>query len=288
MRRTTYGFRFPDFPPHIMTLHGIGWEDIQDPSYDWDGLRREDRGALFQYTLSGEGRLEANGTVYTVGKDTGFLLYFPGRNRYYFDASSEKPWEFIWIMLQGTDTAVHWDRLLGAFGPVVELKPDASPIAQWHRLYKDISEGGLRDPYELSVRVYEWLLSWEGLAEGKHRKSVVPKPYEDAKRYIDAEFRRPLTLEEIAAAAGVSKYHFCKMFQRYYGLPPTQYVTKKRIEAAALDLRRTDRPVAHVAAACGFDNGSYFGKVFRRIVGVTPMQYREGKGSLPVDELIIE
>ncbi|MEO1679987.1 MAG: AraC family transcriptional regulator [Pseudomonadota bacterium] len=75
-------------------------------------------------------------------------------------------------------------------------------------------------------------------------------------------------------AAGRSQEHVCRQARRYLGLSPTQYVNRIRIQHAAMLLAGTDRPLAEVAADCGFENLSYFHRLFRDQYGTTPRSYR--------------
>ncbi|MNG27780.1 HTH-type transcriptional activator RhaR [compost metagenome] len=69
------------------------------------------------------------------------------------------------------------------------------------------------------------------------------------------------------------------------GITPFEYLNRVRIEEAAELLGSSALTVAQIAAATGFETTSYFGKVFRRYVGMTPLQYREGRHDWNVDRL---
>lgn len=75
-------------------------------------------------------------------------------------------------------------------------------------------------------------------------------------------------------ASGRSKEHVCRQTRRYLGLSPTQYVNRIRIQQAAMLLAGTDTPLAELAADCGFENLSYFHKLFKQQYGATPHSYR--------------
>ena len=80
--------------------------------------------------------------------------------------------------------------------------------------------------------------------------------------------------EGFLAAAGRSQAHVCRQTRRYLGLSPTQYVNRIRIQHAAMLLAGTDRGLPDVAADCGFENLSYFHRLFRDQYGTTPRGYR--------------
>jgi AraC family transcriptional regulator len=94
--------------------------------------------------------------------------------------------------------------------------------------------------------------------------------------YIEEHLGAAPTLAEIAAVAGLNPYHFARQFKAATGLPPHQYVITRRVERAKHLLREgTDSSLAEVAARAGFYDQSQFSHHFKRVVGVTPGQYRK-------------
>jgi AraC family transcriptional regulator len=93
--------------------------------------------------------------------------------------------------------------------------------------------------------------------------------------YIEEHLDSAPTLAEIAAVAGLNPCHFARQFKAATGLPPHQYVITRRVERAKHLLRAgTDSSLAEVAARAGFYDQSQFGYHFKRLVGVTPSQFR--------------
>lgn len=82
-------------------------------------------------------------------------------------------------------------------------------------------------------------------------------------------------LWELAQVAGMSAHYFCDLFKKSTGLSPHQYLLRCRIDRAKTFLRSPELGISQVAKATGFTDQSHFTKVFRRIVGVTPTQFRQ-------------
>jgi len=94
--------------------------------------------------------------------------------------------------------------------------------------------------------------------------------------YIDAYLDTNLTLAELAKAVHTSAYHFARRFKAATGLPPHQYVVARRIERAQQLLRESDDlPLAEIASGVGFSDQSQLSTHFKRVVGVTPTQFRK-------------
>ncbi len=92
--------------------------------------------------------------------------------------------------------------------------------------------------------------------------------------YVHQNYAKDLRLWELAKLAGMSPHYFCALFKASTGLTPYQYVLRCRVERAKFYLRDPALTIAGVGEAVGFSDQSHFTKVFRRIVGATPMQYR--------------
>ena len=93
--------------------------------------------------------------------------------------------------------------------------------------------------------------------------------------YIEDHLDAAPTLTEIAAVTGLNPYHFARQFKAATGLPPHQYVIARRVERAKHLLREgTDLSLAEIAARAGFYDQSQFSHHFKRLVGVTPGQFR--------------
>jgi AraC family transcriptional regulator len=91
---------------------------------------------------------------------------------------------------------------------------------------------------------------------------------------IEAALDEPLTLGRLAAVAGLSETHFARMFRASVGLPPHGYVLARRLDRARRLLAGTERPLAEIAAACGFTHPSHLTRHFRAAFGAPPGTWR--------------
>lgn len=93
--------------------------------------------------------------------------------------------------------------------------------------------------------------------------------------YIHAHIDEPILVSDIAAAANVSERECHRCFQRMLGVTPSGYLAQRRVHTAAQLLLNTDRTISDISASCGFSSPSYFCKVFRGVMGVTPRMLRK-------------
>ena len=94
--------------------------------------------------------------------------------------------------------------------------------------------------------------------------------------FIREHFAEDISPADIAAAAGVCERECFRCFKQELGTTPLSSLTDFRVRKAAELLRETDRSVTDIASACGFATSSYFGKVFRRRMNLSPLAYRRG------------
>lgn len=92
--------------------------------------------------------------------------------------------------------------------------------------------------------------------------------------YIEANLAQTITLDDLAALAGLSSYHFARRFKAETGMAPHAYVVARRIARAERLLRDGRVPLKLVAAECGFTDQSHLTRVFRRVRGLTPAAVR--------------
>jgi len=126
----------------------------------------------------------------------------------------------------------------------------------------------------LAVHLIRHVLSPRSPARG--RDGTLPRAKLRAVvEYVEEHLDTSPSLEQLAAVAGLSPYYFARQFKRATGLPPHQYVIARRVERAKQLLQTgSDFSLAEVAAHAGFSDQSQFSHHFKRIVGVTPGQFR--------------
>ncbi len=122
----------------------------------------------------------------------------------------------------------------------------------------------------LLIRNYNYVSSEN--ASPLHSEKLVHM--DAAIRFIDENIAKPLTLDELAQQAGMSRTYFSAVFKKLNGLTPWEYIGLKRIERAKLLLRTTEKSVLEISLDCGFNNISHFNRQFKQATGLKPMEYK--------------
>jgi len=92
--------------------------------------------------------------------------------------------------------------------------------------------------------------------------------------YINSNLDKNISLESLAAIAGLSMHHFARAFKQTIGMPPHCYVLQRRIEHAQQMLRNTQLPLSEIALSAGFSDQSHLARHFRRMTGTSPSVVR--------------
>lgn len=148
-------------------------------------------------------------------------------------------------------------QLQGSLSPLAEEEALTSLMVYLlqvhHGIFRDLERLALRKP-ETGKRLYQQL-SW----------SV---------DYMRTYFAETLTLEDLAQAACLSKYHYLRYFKKYFGLTPYQYLTQWRLHQVKVWLK-TALPLYQIAVLTGFESAATLSRAFRQQMGCAPHIYRQ-------------
>jgi AraC family transcriptional regulator len=112
------------------------------------------------------------------------------------------------------------------------------------------------------------------LAAPPARASLAPARLRRVRDLVEERLEDDLSLDDLAAAAGLSRAHFARAFRQTTGQTPYGYLRERRVARARALLAGTARGIAEIAGLCGFRSQSHLGRVFRNATGLTPAEYR--------------
>lgn len=124
---------------------------------------------------------------------------------------------------------------------------------------------------------------WKGLLrETEEKRKAAPiRNTVDSERiklmmdYVQDHYAETITVDDIAASAGVSSRECSRCFRRCIGASPIEHLTQYRVRMAAKALRETSQTVLEISENCGFSTPSYFSKIFRDLMKQTPKEYQK-------------
>lgn len=248
-----------------------GYEVRHNEPYDWDGRRRgQTPFTVLQHTISGTGRLRYENRSYRVDSGDTLLVLVPHNHRYWLEKGER--WEYFWISMNGEEALRIHRLILAAAGPVLKLQQATiDHLADCSlRLVK-----GARTPASASAIAYEAAMALYDDVFGSHAFAADRSVMQIVIDHINANLDKPLPVDDLAKVSGLSRAHFSRVFAESEGVPPAEFVLQQRMQRAAKLLTKAAFiPVKEVAIMSGFDDANYFSKVFRRIYGINPTEFR--------------
>ncbi len=100
-----------------------------------------------------------------------------------------------------------------------------------------------------------------------------------AQEYIENNFHRDISLDDISRKLNISPYYFSKLFKEETGENYVEYVTERRINQAKNLLKKPDKSIKEICAEVGYSDPNYFSRIFKKYQGVTPTEYKENIGN---------
>ncbi len=163
------------------------------------------------------------------------------------------------------------------------VDPNQRTILEHFRRSYDAADR--EDPgYEFIVRnelSSAWFLLYQEVQTMLESRRVTPNHGEERiKRmllYIQEHYRNRISLREIAESASISERECLRCFSQNLNTTPFTYLTEYRIQKAAGELSQTNQAVTEIAYGCGFTGTSYFSKIFKKVMGCTPSEYRNSQ-----------
>ena len=222
---------------------------------------------LFVLVNKGEASFfHKNGTQKLKAHD--MLIMCPGEKIHY---KAETPWSIQWVGLYG-QTVENYMKTIGVDGdhPILRIEEYYEMEQVLEALYQIC---GRRAP-EAQCRQMELIYHFLSILMKKAQGTVDYDIAESAKKIIDYNFGRQITIGEISKTIHLDAAYVARKFAEKFGISPKEYLMEKRIDYAKKLLTETDASVKEIAASIGYLDQLYFSRVFKKKVGVSPVTYR--------------
>lgn len=184
-------------------------------------------------------------------------------------------WEACWMHFDGKLARSYYEEITSLYGQVLspqnpnKLVHLLNQVCDLFRTSTPITESSLS---ETITRILNHLLV---SGSSDKRTAFHTATIADSIAFIGEHFKEPLSLELLSEKAGLSPYHFTRVFTRETGYTPHHYLITTRISAAKFLLRSSDMTIKEIAFDTGFNSESSFCNTFKKWVNITPSDYRQ-------------
>lgn len=266
--------------PRLRTGSG---ETVDSPAYRHYGrFRSAETHCLFKYTLKGEGVFEDQSGAHPVTAGHGFLCKIADpRTAYYYPEHGREPWTFWWIAFDGPSARLIVADLVKRYGPVFKFAPDSPNVQHFSNMKAgptrtmNISPAwGARVVLDLLTSL---ALAREAGASLQHESLLLRR----AMAIVEERQAQNLNVTELAQRLHVSREHLTRHFQKELTVTPHDYILRQKIIRACHYLKETDLNNKEIAARLGYQEAAHFSRTFKRLIHITPSQFRQ-VGTMPV------
>jgi AraC-like DNA-binding protein len=264
-------------PLHAM-LGGCGYNIETTRDYHWHGLQRGHlEFAIWQYTVSGQGRLECDGKSYDLNPGDAMMIHIPQENCYFLPEDSDK-WEFLYLNVHGSEIMRIWRELGKRVGPVAHFDEKSPTLELACEIYQHGIAKNIKSSHFASSLAYQFMMTLveELLSGGKHVEKT-PDFIGKVTTYAMNHLHESLGVDDLANIAEYSRFHFSRIFKEWYGAGPSTFLHDMRMKRAVRLLQTERITIKEIADRCGFTDTSYFCKVFRKEFEISPERFRNQK-----------
>ena len=232
---------------------------------------------LFFIVEKGEGSLTCQGQ--TMSLKANDCVFLDCRNAY-SQQSAENLWTIRWVHFYGPNLTAVYEKYKERGGSFFF---HASSPQVFSSLLEDIYQTASSPSYirdmklnELLSRLLTLLMdnSWNpplSSPSGSHTR----RNLQEVKDYLDSHYREKITLDQLAEQYYINKFYLSRLFKEQFGISPLSYLLSVRITHAKQLLRFDSLPVEKIAQECGMNDANYFSRIFRKIEGSSPGEFRK-------------
>jgi len=154
------------------------------------------------------------------------------------------------------------------------LRAVAEEIEGAKPFHRQLIQGMMAEFFALLLRSETQTEGWESPDDSRiqYTRVIVPALLRMQRGYANA-----ITVEELAELCGVSRFYFCRIFKEATGMTAMSYLTQCRLKMADVLLQTTDKKIGEIAWECGFEDESYFGRIYKKHRGQSPREGRRAR-----------
>ncbi|WOO40609.1 AraC family transcriptional regulator [Rubellicoccus peritrichatus] len=225
------------------------------------------------YCINGSGSIEIDNFQHKMRK--GHAALIPHNTPHIYRSSRKDPWSIFWIHFAGSQKALAIESLGLSRAKPLLFVPDSAKV---RNAFEDIyaclkyqySDAGLLATTSELMRLLSILKLHYGAPQKQENEDRILSTIGFMQQHVHLQ----LTLEELATQAALSIPHYSKLFRRCTSKSPMAYFSQLKIRKACELLQQTEEPVQHIALQLGYDDPFYFSRLFKKLQGVSPSEYR--------------
>ena len=261
----------------LLYITDIGFYPTASHHYRERGHEQAHENILI-YCVKGEGWYKIRNQKYTVSQGSFFII--PAHAQHSYGCNEENPWSIYWLHFSGEIASYFANGFEIPTRAVAEFGTSGNtPLELFEEIYRVLDNGFTNNNIMYATSTlfhFLGVLKHSGLIEqdndAQHLDVV-----DLSIRYMQDRLAQRIKLVDIASEVHLSVSYFSSLFLKKTGYSPLQYLNMLRIRKACQYLDNTNMKINQIAPLVGIDDNFYFSRLFTKIMGITPSQYRTDK-----------
>lgn len=276
-------YDFEDYPIYIRRALLSSYNNFEAPPHWHDDIE-------FILVLKGEMSYNINGEIISVGQNEG--VFVNSKQIHFGFSKAKNECDFICVLVHPMLLCVSRAAEKQYVEPLIE-----NQAAQYIKLSADIPwkndvmnyilsiYNSKNDPaaplsvISLSLKIWSVLFEHSDSSSPPTRQNGDFTILKNMIGYVRKSYREKISLDDIALSGAVGQSKCCKLFGKYIGTTPNEYLIRYRLHQSTDYLKNTDMSITEIAQAVGFSGSSYYAEAFRKRYGKSPTEYRKTKRS---------
>ncbi len=213
--------------------------------------------------------------IYELAAGQGFLIC-PGQVNTY-SATKDDPWKYVWLEFDGLRAGEFLTSAgLDLAQPIYSPRDSAlGELMRDEMLY--ITDHAEASPLHLIGHLCLFL---DALIRSSSTQTLNQRPQlrdfyiQEAVTFMEQNYQRNLTVEEIAGVCRLNRSYFSKLFRDNLGCPPQEFLIRLRLAKAVELMKTTSSSIGDISALCGYPNQLHFSRAFKKRYGISPREWR--------------
>lgn len=225
------------------------------------------------YCTEGKGVIEVEGETFFIGRSDAFCIPRMRRHKYYAD--EKDPWSILWVHFKGDHTK---------YFPLEELRivhmdsrySDNRMMVLFNLLFRVLEKNYTMGNFIYISQVLSLILSEIYFRERMDETAVQDKHVTMVIRFMYQNLDRNLSLQEISDEVELSRSYLNAIFKAQTGRAPVEFFIHLKMQEACKLLKSGDLYIYEVSEALGYADPYYFSRIFKKVVGMSPRDYKSG------------
>ncbi|HTG65488.1 MAG TPA: helix-turn-helix domain-containing protein [Flavobacterium sp.] len=226
---------------------------------------------IFLYCLEGEGWIKINKKTIRLTPNTAFII--PENTAHKYGSSVKDAWSIYWIHFSGNYAATLYKRFSTSVDEAIKIAFDESRINLLNEIIKLLENDFSDEKIELTH--FKLITFLSSLCYSNTLDNTIEDKISHSIAFMKTNLNQVLSIDELANQAFYSVSRYSELFKQKTGYSPIQFFIRLKIQKSCEYLYFTNLNIKEICKEVGFDDPYYFSRMFKKQIGLSPMQYKK-------------